>query len=141
MSGPIRRMIGPAKARLQQYVESANSLLENKPKEQELDEYESEVEDFLSRLTTNVSLLEKCNKDWSNILKETDTKVKEEKEYSRATDGENGFIEVMFIANEVISRLRARMKLISRKREQFNYQKMLSTMQTNLQPIIEHATI
>ena len=143
MSGPIRKMIGPAKARLQQYIESANSLLENKPKEQELDEYESEVEDFLSRLTTNVSLLEKCNKDWSNILKETkgDAKVNEEKEYSRATDGENGFIEVMFIANEVISRLKARVTLISRKREQFNYQKMLSTTQTNLQPIIEHATI
>jgi len=46
MSGPIRKMIGPAKARLRQYVESANSLLENKPGE--LDEYESEVEDFLS---------------------------------------------------------------------------------------------
>ena len=64
MSGPIRKMIGLAKARLQQYVESANSLLENKPGEPELDEYESEVEDFLSRLTTNVSLLERCNKDW-----------------------------------------------------------------------------
>ena len=57
-------MIGPTKARLQQYVESAKNLLENKPKEQELDEYESEVEDFLSRLTTNISLFEKCNKDW-----------------------------------------------------------------------------
>ena len=40
ISGPIRKMIGPAKAHLQQYVESVNSLLENKPKEQELDEYE-----------------------------------------------------------------------------------------------------
>ena len=59
MSGPIRKITGPAKARLQQYIESANGLLENKPKEQELDEYESEVEDFLNRLTTNVSLLEK----------------------------------------------------------------------------------
>ena len=62
MSGPIWKMIGLAKAPLQQYVESANSLLENKPKEQELDEYEIEVEDFLSRLTTNVSLLENATK-------------------------------------------------------------------------------
>ena len=43
MSGPIRKMIGPAKACLQQYVESTNSLLENKPGELELDEYESEL--------------------------------------------------------------------------------------------------
>ena len=118
MSGPIRKIIGPAKARLQQYIESANGLLEKKPKEQELDEYESEVEDFLNRLTTNVSLLEKCNKDWSNVLKEAkgDAKATEEKEYSRATDGETGFIELMFAANEVISRLKARVTLISRKR-------------------------
>ncbi|XP_065891574.1 uncharacterized protein [Dysidea avara] len=143
MSGPIRKIIGPAKARLQQYIESANGLLENKPKEQELDEYESEVEDFLNRLTTNVSLLEKCNKDWSNVLKEAkgDAKATEEKEYSRATDGETGFIELMFAANEVISRLKARVTLISRKREQANYQKMLTSTQTNLQPIIDHATV
>ena len=90
-------MIGPAKVCLQQYVESANSLLENKPKEQELDEYEI----FLVGSQHFVAW--KCNKDWSNILKEAkgDAKVNEEKEYSRATDGENGFIEVMFIANEV----------------------------------------
>ena len=67
-----------------------------------------------------------------------DAKVIEEKEYSQATDGENSFIEAMFIANEVISRLKARVALISRKREQFNYQKMLSIM---LQRIIEHATV
>ena len=62
MSGPIRKMIGPAKAHLQQYVESTNSLLENKPREPELDEYKSEEEDFLSKLTTNVSLLENATK-------------------------------------------------------------------------------
>ena len=83
MSGPLRKIIGPTKACLQQYIESANSLLENKPKEQKLDEYKSEVEYFLNRLMTNVSLLEKCNKDWSNVLKEAkgDAKATEEKEY------------------------------------------------------------
>ena len=54
-----------------------------------------------------------------------DAKINEEKEYSRATNGENGFIEVMFIVNEVILKLKARVTLISRKRQQFNYQIML----------------
>ena len=112
----------------------------NIPKELELDEYKSEVEDFLNKLTTNVSLLEKCNKGWSNVINRAkgEAKTNEEKEYAKATDGETGLIEMMFNTNEVISRLKAR---ISRKREQVNYQKMLISTQASLQPVVEHATI
>ena len=82
-------MMGASKARLQKYIESANSLLENRPKEQELDKYESEMEDFPSRLKTNVFITWKCIKDWSNILKKAkgDVKINEEKKYSQVTDG------------------------------------------------------
>jgi len=82
-------MMGASKARLQKYIESANSLLENRPKEQELDKYESEMEDFPSRLKTNFFITWKCIKDWLNILKKAkgDAKINEEKKYSQVTDG------------------------------------------------------
>ena len=49
-------------SQLQWYIESANSLLE-KPVEMELDEEEGEAEDFANRISSNIALLEKCNKD------------------------------------------------------------------------------
>ena len=67
MLGLIRKLIGPAKSRLQWYIESAIGLLEKKPIETELDEEEGEAEDFANRISSNIALLEKCNKDWSNI--------------------------------------------------------------------------
>jgi len=66
-----------------------------------LDEHNSELEDFLNRLGTNVSLLEKCNKGYA--------KANEEKEYVRATVDKT---DLMFTANKVISRVKARGTLI-----------------------------
>jgi len=101
---------GPAKSRLQQYIELANILLEKKPNETEVDEEESEAEDFVNRISCNIALLKKCNKDWSNIWRETerDAKVAEEREYARVSEGENGFIDVLMVANEVLAKLKAR---------------------------------
>jgi len=132
--GPVQKILGPARARLEQYIESANSLLEVKPNKHDLDKHESEVEDYLNRLATNILLLEKCNKGWSNIIKEVkgEAKANKEKEYARTTMDKTGFIELMFTANEVISRLKARGTLISRKREQANYQRMLTLTQAKL---------
>ena len=134
MSGPIRRLIGPTKSRLLQYVESVSGLLEKKPVETELDEEESEAEDFANRISSNITLLEKCNKDWSNILKELkgDAKVTEESEYKRVADGEDGFIEVLLVATEVLARLKARITIISRKREQVALQATHAAIQGNL---------
>ena len=70
MSGPIRKLIGPAKSRLLRYIETANGLMEKRPVETLLDKEESEAEDFANRISTIITLLEKCNNDWSNILKE-----------------------------------------------------------------------
>ena len=132
MSGPIRRLIGPTKSRLLQYVESASGLLEKKPVETELDKEESEAEDFANRISSNIALLEKCNRDWSNILKELkdDAKITEESEYTR--DGEDGFIEVLLVATEVLARLKARITIISRKREQAVLQATRVAIQENL---------
>ena len=67
------------------YIEMTNGLMERKPVETQLDKEQSEAEDFANRISTNIALLEKCNNDWLNVLKELkdDTiKVTEEHEYT-----------------------------------------------------------
>ena len=70
MSGLIRKLIGPAKTRLQRYVEEASSLLSSGVEEKTLEEDEIRVEEVIARINTNVSLLERCNRDWSTLLKD-----------------------------------------------------------------------
>ena len=134
MSGPIRKLIGPAKFRLLRYIETANGLMEKRPVETLLDEEESEAEDFANRISTTITLLEKCNDDWSNILKELkdDAKVTEEREYARVTEGEDGLIETLLNGKEVLARLKARITIILRKREQIALQATRTVIQENL---------
>ena len=56
MSGPIGKLIGPAKTRLQRYVEEAFSLPSSTVEEK------MRVEEVIARINTNVSLLERCNR-------------------------------------------------------------------------------
>ena len=108
--------MGPAKSCLQQYVEAANELLERSLlRESELGEIESKMEDYINRLSSNIAILERCNKDWSILLNETkgELKATEERKYVRIAEGEEGFIEVMFMANDTLARLKARIRLFS----------------------------
>ena len=134
MSGPIRKLIGPAKFQLLRYIETANGLMEKRPVETLLDEEESEAEDFANRISTTITLLEKCNDDWSNILKELkdDAKVTEEREYARVTEGEDGLIETLLNGKEVLARLKVRITIILRKREQIALQATRTVIQENL---------
>ena len=115
MSGPIRKLIGPAKTRLQRYVEEASSLLSSRVEEKTLEEDEILVEECIN---TNVSLLEHCNRNWSSLLKDlkTEDRSKEEKEYQRVAKGSEGYIEILMDANEMVARLQSRLKLIARAR-------------------------
>ena len=143
MSGGIRKLIGPAKSHLEQCIEESENLLKTKvTAESDFNGEEGEAEYFINRLSTNSLLLERCNKDWSNILKDEKGEVKatEESEYARATEGENNFIELMLTANDTIARLKGRITLISRKREGVDHLKTVTSAQHELQPIIEHAT-
>ena len=91
MSGGIRKLIGPAKSRLEQCIEDAENLLKVRvTTDSDFDGEESDAEYFINRLSTNSLLLERCNKDWSNILKDLkgEAKANEEREYARATEGE-----------------------------------------------------
>ena len=84
MSGLIRKLIGQAKSQLLRYIEMVNGLMERRPIETALDEEESEAEVFANRISTTIALLEKCNDDWSKILKKLkdDAKVTKECKYA-----------------------------------------------------------
>ena len=143
MSGPLRKLIGPAKSHLQQYIEAANDLLERSLlRESELDEIESKTEEYINGLSSNIAILERCNKDWSTlILKETKGKAKQQ-EYTCIAEGEEKFIEVMLVANDTLARLKARITLISRKCEQaLRLRPLTSSSQEQLQPIVEQAAV
>ena len=132
-------MIGPAKSRLEQCIEQAEALLKTKvTAESDLDGEESEADYFINRLSTNSLLLKRCNRDWSNVIKDTkgEGKATEEQEYTRATEGEDSFIELMLTTNDTIATLKARVTLISRKRESNDHLRAVTSTQNELQPII-----
>ena len=62
MSGPIRKLIGPAKTPLQCYVEEASSLPLSAVEEKTVTEDKLRVEEVIAHIITNVSLLERCNR-------------------------------------------------------------------------------
>ena len=116
MSGPIRRLLGPTKARLLGYVKKARTIFSAPIDEEDLDKEETMVEDVLQRITTNLILLERCNSDWLALLKELkgDEKAVEEKEYVWATEGDDGLIELLLDSASCLS---ARLAKVTRLQE------------------------
>ena len=116
MSGHVRKLIGPSKAQLQGYCDEANKLLSS-PVQEEDEEIISE--DLIERMNTNLSLLERCNRDWGNLLKDLsgEEKAAEEKEYNRVAGGNEGFVEMMLNLNEAVAQLRARLRRIAKLRD------------------------
>ena len=51
--------------------------------EETMEDDEGLAEELIERMNTNVNLLERCNRDWVNLLKDLGAKMKaaEEKEY------------------------------------------------------------
>ena len=68
----------------------------------------------------NISILEHCNHDWADLLKDLkgEEKVKEEKEHQKLAEGSEGCIEVLLDTNEVVARLQTRLRVIARRKEQ-----------------------
>ena len=52
-----------------QAIEEVNALLVT-PLNEDLDKDEVITETLINRLTTNISMLERCNKDWTGVLKD-----------------------------------------------------------------------
>ena len=116
MSGPIRKLIGPAKTRLQCYVEEASSLPSSAVEEKTVTEDELRVEEVIARINTNVSLLER-SRVIANLLKDlkTEEKVNRENKYQRVAEGSDpGYNEILMEANELVARLETHLKVIAR---------------------------
>ena len=85
----------------------------------DLEKEETELEDLIQRLSMNIALLERCNKEWTTLLNELkgDEKLKEEKEYVWAADGDDGIVELILDSNETVARLQGRLAQVLRKQE------------------------
>ena len=70
-------------------------------------------------MNTNVNLLERCNRDWVDLLKDlgAKTKVAEEKEYDQVAEGVEGFVEVLLDAKESVTKLQARLVRITKTKD------------------------
>ena len=119
MSGPLRKLLGPSKARLKQYIEEAERLLAQSLEGKTMEEEEESIEGLIERMNNNVSVVKRCNDDWASLLKtlKGEAKVAEEEEQGRAADGKEGYVEILLNSGECIGRLNARLKRIQRKLE------------------------
>ena len=60
-------------------------------------------------------MLERCNRDWTRIMKDLkgEAKAIDKKGYARTAEGGEGFIEAIIIGNQVVARLKVKITLIS----------------------------
>jgi len=68
MLGPIKRLLGPIKARLQGYIKKAKTILERAVDEINLDREETELDDLIHQFSSNITLLERCNQEWTTLV-------------------------------------------------------------------------
>ena len=112
MSGPIRPLLGPTKVHLQGYIKQARTLFMVPINQSDLDKEETQLEDLIQRLSTNIALLERSNKEWTMLLTELlkdEEKLAEEKEYLWAAEGDDELIELLLNSNETVVRLQGRL--------------------------------
>ena len=116
MSGSIRKLTGLARMRLLGYCEETEKLLSSPIRKETMKDEEFICEDLVGRMTTNVNLLEKCNRD--QLLKELagEAKTAEDTEYNRVAGGNEDFIEVWVNSSEAVARMRTRLERIVKKR-------------------------
>ena len=118
MSGPIRQVIGPTKARLRKLIEtggavlSASFLIDAEKSEQEnlqiLTQNKFALEILLERISTCVELLRSKNSEWSELMRELEgpALISEEEQYAKVTDDTSGFVVVMLEGVDQLAELR-----------------------------------
>ena len=84
MSGLLRKLLGPSKARVQGYIKQAEELLSQPINEETMEDDEITMEDLIERMCNNVSIMEQCDCDWVALLRDLkgEAKVTEEREHS-----------------------------------------------------------
>ena len=134
MSGPIRQLIGPARTRLKRYLEEAATLLSTEVEEKTLEDDKLRVEETIARISNSSSLLERCNRDWSEVLKDLkgEEKTKEEKKLHELADGHEGYVELLLDAGETVVFLQTRLKVISREQERVHQTKLTGDVDDRL---------
>jgi len=82
-------LIGPAKGQLRHYIEEASGILLSVIEEKTIEELETQIEEAIRHLNTSISLLERCNRNWANLVKDLkgDEKVKEKELALSAVQG------------------------------------------------------
>jgi len=102
MSGSLRKLLGPSKARLKKYIKKAEQLLSLPVEEKTMEEEEEVIEDLVERMNNNISVVERCINDWMTLLwsLKEEAKVTEEEEQSRAADGKEGYVEILLNSGE-----------------------------------------
>jgi len=65
-----------------------------------------EAENLMNRLMLNISMLKRCNKGWTRLMKDLkgEAKATDEKE---CTEGDEGFIKAIIAGNEAVAGLNA----------------------------------
>ena len=73
---------------MQHYIEEASAILSSPVEEKTIEELEFQVEEIIKPVNMSVSLIERCNHDWANLMKDVkgEEMVKEEKEFERAAE-------------------------------------------------------
>ena len=114
ISGPLRKLIGPAKGRLLKYSEEVNVTLARAFEEKDCDEEDICIHELIIRIKTTCTILERCNSDWASQLKDFkgEERAKEEEALQRFTKGDEGYLEVLLDTNEMVSRLQSRQRRI-----------------------------
>jgi len=117
MFGPIRRLLGPTKARLQGYIKQVRNILVVPIDVSDLEREERQLEESMQQFATNIARLEKCNEEWLKLLDKFkgDKKMAEEKEYVWAAEGGDGLIELLLDSNETVAWLQGCLSQVLRK--------------------------
>ena len=61
MSGPIRKLLGPRKARLQGYLEDVEMFLVLPINEEDVEDEEATIEEYVECINNNVTIPERCD--------------------------------------------------------------------------------
>ena len=105
MSGPIHKLLGPAKDQIQGYLEDTEKFLVLPINEEDVEDEEAIIEEYIERINNNVTILERCDHEWGILLSKlkAEEKVMEEKEHARVIEGTEGYIETLMNAGEIIA--------------------------------------
>ena len=68
MSGPIRKLLGPAKAQLQGYLENTEMFIVLPINEEDVENEGAPIEEYVECIHNNVTIPERCDCEWGTLL-------------------------------------------------------------------------